>query len=97
MHSLTPQFLAGLRFGTEQAAMLRAIGEFRAGRSFSTGRHRKFSKGCWRSPRSNPVSPQTVWKVSTCLRTASGDSSYTKPSRAIVRNRKLRDTAMPWR
>ncbi len=29
MHSLTGQFLAGLRFDTEQAATLRAIGEFR--------------------------------------------------------------------
>lgn len=29
MHSLTEQFLAGLRFDTEQAATLRAIGEFR--------------------------------------------------------------------
>lgn len=29
VHSLTAQFLAGLRFGTEQAATLRAIGEFR--------------------------------------------------------------------
>lgn len=29
MHSLTNQFLAGLRFGTEQAATLRAVGEFR--------------------------------------------------------------------
>lgn len=29
MHSLTEQFLAGLRFGAEQAATLRAIGEFR--------------------------------------------------------------------
>jgi Fic family protein len=29
VHSLTPQFLTALRFGTEQAATLRAIGEFR--------------------------------------------------------------------
>ena len=29
MHSLTAQFLAGLRFGAEQAATLRAVGEFR--------------------------------------------------------------------
>ena len=65
MHSLTPEYLAALRFDGTQAATLRTLGEYQGKQQLYAAQSPEALRACARSRWWSPPSHPTGWKASS--------------------------------